>query len=243
LAEAASYTLLLELKKGVLFAYSNIYWDGGKMTFDTTDKGHIRYQGLYFKWGSLVGISPVGAWVNSSTPVYKAGETTSSTYSTWDAIPYDNTTSGIMTYGYNVSTLKGDICKYIDAGYRLPHVGEFSANSGAFEWGTPWVRVNGADFNIITVPTDKTNGTYNINPAARNTTNGGATFPASGHRAYNDGSLAAVGTYGYYRADSGSPAASQYSNDRASAFLFSASLLYADSDLSTSGTSIRCIKN
>jgi uncharacterized protein (TIGR02145 family) len=47
-------------KVEVVPAASNIYWDGSKLTFDvvgTTNTNPYR-QGVYFKWGSLVGISP-----------------------------------------------------------------------------------------------------------------------------------------------------------------------------------------
>jgi hypothetical protein len=70
------------------FAGSNIYWDGSKLTFEdvnynaATDPANAdknpgdadyvdksQYQGVFFKWGSLIGISPKGAdgdvWSNS----------------------------------------------------------------------------------------------------------------------------------------------------------------------------------
>jgi uncharacterized protein (TIGR02145 family) len=41
------------------FAGSNIYWNGSKLTFDGAGTTTNQYrQGVYFKWGSLVGISP-----------------------------------------------------------------------------------------------------------------------------------------------------------------------------------------
>jgi hypothetical protein len=57
--------------KGI--AGSNIYWDevNQRLTFDDVDvTTHEQYQGVYFKWGSLVGISPVGNWDASSTQIY-----------------------------------------------------------------------------------------------------------------------------------------------------------------------------
>jgi hypothetical protein len=63
-------TLVVDLQSS-RFAYSNIYWDGEKLTFDTTNKGHEGYQGLCFKWGSLVGISLAQPTAfSTSTPVY-----------------------------------------------------------------------------------------------------------------------------------------------------------------------------
>jgi hypothetical protein len=64
-----SYVLRLRFLKTMAWASSNIYWDPdrGSLTF----KGHGQYggeryyQGVYFKWGSLVGISPKGAMGDS----------------------------------------------------------------------------------------------------------------------------------------------------------------------------------
>jgi hypothetical protein len=76
-----SYILVVDLKKCV-WARSNIYWDAtlnngeGALTFvpagfDTSKEG---YQGVFFKWGSLVGISPAQTGgsnnFSTSTPVY-----------------------------------------------------------------------------------------------------------------------------------------------------------------------------
>jgi hypothetical protein len=40
------------------FAGSNIYWDDDELTFDEYGTGNTYYQGVYFKWGSLIGVSP-----------------------------------------------------------------------------------------------------------------------------------------------------------------------------------------
>jgi hypothetical protein len=55
-----SYTLQINFKKGVGWAGSNIYWDGSKLTFKEAGyKGPENYyQGVFFKFGSLVGVSP-----------------------------------------------------------------------------------------------------------------------------------------------------------------------------------------
>jgi hypothetical protein len=65
------------------WAFSNIYWvttgtNTGYLTFDVENKGHQGYQGVFFRWGSLVGISPAltdgandaGKRYNENTPVY-----------------------------------------------------------------------------------------------------------------------------------------------------------------------------
>jgi hypothetical protein len=52
--------LQINFKQGVAWAGSNIYWDGSKLTFKEAGyKGPENYyQGVFFKWGSLVGVSP-----------------------------------------------------------------------------------------------------------------------------------------------------------------------------------------
>jgi hypothetical protein len=102
-----SYTLRVSFKN-ISWAKSNIYWvktgtdangDIGRLTFDVTDQGHQGYQGLFFKWGSLVGISPamVGVSPDFSTavpvyiPTYVAGGT-----STW----HSPTTSSYTAVGW-----------------------------------------------------------------------------------------------------------------------------------------------
>jgi hypothetical protein len=102
-----SYTLRVSFKKQE-WAKSNIYWvktgsdangDIGYLTFDTTDKGHQGYQGVFFQWGSLVGISPArtngsDAFSNATPvyiPTYVAGGT-----STW----HSPTTSPYTTAGW-----------------------------------------------------------------------------------------------------------------------------------------------
>jgi hypothetical protein len=130
------------------WAWSNIYWDGEKLTFDTQDNGNQGYQGVFFIRGSLVGISPTFSYwwdYSTATPVYipnyvEGGTSTwsapeTSPYSAWQDIP--------MTF-YNQNTPEsylaknGDICQYLgktDAaleGYRLPTGNEM----GSGEWIT-----------------------------------------------------------------------------------------------------------
>jgi hypothetical protein len=119
LDEAKSYTLVVDLKRGVGFAYSNIYWEwyddddgdpdthlnGGHLTFDTTDKGNQGYQGVLFKWGSLVGISAAqtgsgDAFSYSSTPIYVPTYNSSTPISsTWQ--PTTATAKSWTTWGDN----------------------------------------------------------------------------------------------------------------------------------------------
>jgi hypothetical protein len=111
LDEATSYTLVVEIKR-CNWARSNIYWvktgeydngsgdtgDTGYLTFvpagnDLTKQG---YQGVMFSWGSLVGVSPVGNFSNTTPiyiPSYNPSEATLSTWRSPDISPYSTWTT------------------------------------------------------------------------------------------------------------------------------------------------------
>jgi hypothetical protein len=87
-----SYTLRVSFKK-LRWARSNIYWDSQKLTFVPagTDKSKEMYQGVFFKWGSLVGISPGPrfngnfGYINVSVPLYMPVVKDDLSTSTWIA--------------------------------------------------------------------------------------------------------------------------------------------------------------
>jgi hypothetical protein len=137
---ATSYTLVVELMRGAAFAYSNIFWDGEKLTFDVTDLGHQKYEGVFFKFGSLVGISPVAGFSSSTTILYKPAEIITGAYSTYGEIPYWDTNNDVGNP--SISTLKGDICKYINPVYRLPRLGEFPVTGWSFLWVHGYPRLS-----------------------------------------------------------------------------------------------------
>jgi hypothetical protein len=63
-AAGGSYTIVARLNQrtSYKFAGSNIYWDGSKLTFDLYGSNdNTKYQGVFFKWGSLIGVSPAEA--------------------------------------------------------------------------------------------------------------------------------------------------------------------------------------
>jgi hypothetical protein len=66
-----SYKLKLNFQRQI-WAGSNIFWDGTKLTFlpETTPPSQQGYQGVYFMWGSLVGISPIGTFNDATTTLY-----------------------------------------------------------------------------------------------------------------------------------------------------------------------------
>jgi hypothetical protein len=160
--EGHSYVLTLDLKRA-LFAGSNIYWDGSQLTFEP--HGYATksfYQGVYFKWGSMIGISAAGIFIASAKIYYPTGDNTWSTdgatvstlYTSPDDIPHMNMalaashgtgrSNDYVTNGYaldnngeafNYTDKLGDICRRINPDYRLPRSEEFGIISGS-SWGS-----------------------------------------------------------------------------------------------------------
>jgi hypothetical protein len=91
------------------WAGSNIYiGSAGKPTFNLPyDMSGVQYQGLFYTWGSLLGVSPTSP-INNWTVYDTAGVTTS--HSDWKEIDYD----------LNDGTVTHDICTAIDNTYRMP---------------------------------------------------------------------------------------------------------------------------
>jgi hypothetical protein len=147
-----NYTLTVDLNEtDVIFAGSNIYWDGSKMTFEpagyTGEKSF--YPGLHFRWGSMVGIAPRISFYANPRIYYPIDATTwsadgtvaSDLYASWGAIPIVSPTSEGSSVGtvtnYNGGTpdylrRTGDICRRIDPNYRLPRAIEFEKAPGGF---------------------------------------------------------------------------------------------------------------
>jgi hypothetical protein len=141
---------------------SNIYWEEvtdsndpqypGYLTFDkkatltASDPLSSRYyQGVAFKWGSLVGVSPGdrilyippvngGSWI--SYGMFTAHNLWPGTKNLAN-VPY-MTTYNLPGYGANSNYLylnpdftnyKGDICNYLDADWRMPNTFEFTGTA------------------------------------------------------------------------------------------------------------------
>jgi hypothetical protein len=159
LTSGKSYTLRITITNGAPWADSNIYWDANarRLTFAAAGAGtnaQKNYQGVFFKWGSLVGVS---VWwgpssstdFTSSTEIYvpDAGQAsgwrqTSASrmrWLDWLAVPSlaeisVNYSDMRMDYFGTLSTAqtnalynekKGDICRYLSNGrYRMPTANE-----------------------------------------------------------------------------------------------------------------------
>ncbi|MDR1526771.1 MAG: hypothetical protein LBS46_03755, partial [Dysgonamonadaceae bacterium] len=135
------YKLTLKFREPK-FAASNIYWDNTaqKLTFapyseTPSSVPENQYQGVFFKFGSLIGISPVGtSWNNSTTLLYvpPTGESDS-----W----YITSANG------NLSTLPGNI-----SGTLKNHT---TIETGVWE-GTDYVAIPHATGGVpVNPPTDR----------------------------------------------------------------------------------------
>jgi Ni/Co efflux regulator RcnB len=125
------------------WASSNIYWDGEKLTFDLAgaSNGNQLYQGVLFKWGSLVGISPAQTanketgnpdeWSSDVKVFYPSYNRFTPTNTTWDKvkasdakypfiqdIPYidikgQDKGQDDLKDNADYTALKGDICRFL----------------------------------------------------------------------------------------------------------------------------------
>jgi hypothetical protein len=142
LQSGVSYTLRVRLRTPI-WAGSNIYWEGdekaGRLTFDPTGETQNEgFQGVFFKFGSLVGISPAlvdgDDAFGTDLPLYVPDERATSQwspttaaamqYASWYAIPhmdksyYANSgrgrddTSATDADQSIFASFRGDICRY-----------------------------------------------------------------------------------------------------------------------------------
>lgn len=196
------------------WAGSNIYYDStlGHLTFD--DVGvttHSNYQGVFFKWGSLYGISPQGAWATTTLLYPPAGGSATATslgYTTWTNIP-NVSTSTISSNPPSGKTVrdraylwevtdgsKGDICKWLtQKGYapsgkkwRMPTSKEFEAAASYTMTGT-----------YSNQTSTSSAGQYTVNVGYVKSDTGNPLFPAAGGRTSTGGlSLPGLGLRGNY---------------------------------------------
>jgi hypothetical protein len=158
-------------------AYSNVLLADGKLVFATMpaelEKYPVNSQGLYFKWGSLLGISPAGEAFDASKVVFKPAEFTDEYTDEWTSVAFEDavSTSTDLIYdffadtykgsGYDAVAGKGDVCRYISAQgwvkgrWRLPIAQEYVALKDA-----GWAKTG--DFSLMS-GSDKDDGTYLIN--------------------------------------------------------------------------------
>jgi hypothetical protein len=201
LAAEGSYTLAVDFTKypSGMFAGSNIYWNEEELTFDKIPRGSDSsssqyYAGVYFKWGSLVGISRDEYLFipNTSTETWEGPEAIgNSEWGSYPSIPYNAPSSS----GYD--NYKGDICNYIDEAWHTPTETELGSLAGISLWS------KGSHISAYTNGTGiiTTGGTYAYS-------HGVVFFPAAGYYfggpplrdellAVNNWSSSGGYTYGY----------------------------------------------
>jgi hypothetical protein len=256
LASNTNYTVVVDVR-GNRWAYSNIYWDTNKLTFDKTptNPSHENYQGVFFRWGSLIGLSPKGGEttndINAAAayiPNVASKTWTAKTIGThglhpvstgWGGLPYNNTSSSTNATTENFlydlgdsfySDYRGDICNYMDAAWRMPNMAEFGINSSTYN---PQTYTAGSD------PDDATGkGSMNAAGVTYNSSSGITFFPASGYRGAASGSPFYRGSYGMYWSGSGGTAGGEA---RYLDFRSNNVTQYRD-ESKTFGFSVRCIK-
>jgi uncharacterized protein (TIGR02145 family) len=199
------------------WAYSNIYRDrNGQLTFAiAANSGAEQYQGILFRWGSLIGLSPSSndAW-NSRLFIPTEYGTTPSSYAN---IPYDTGTSDLSSYNAVAGT--GDICSYISAkgwvpgSWRMPTTAELQSlyNAGSSKVGSFGAQ-SATDYDGWT---DITFG-YNFGSG-----NNQRFFPAAGERDPS-GALFNVGQAGYYWSASPKGSVFAYNLDFSSGYVYPA---------------------
>jgi hypothetical protein len=221
-----SDTRITYKKSETVWAGSNIYWDGSKLTFDTeTTDANNKKQGVAFKWGSLIGVSLSSSYV-TYTPTYNSGNPTTSswtsatgTYSDFSSIAYisiagsdygqTNTflNDAAQNTNANYAVYKGDICQYlsktgaVSGSWRMPTAKEYNseglADNASVSWST---ATTWASFGSFGDQTNNVNaqGTISIPTGGIYTVNGSSSsFSASGYSLTN-GSLYNVGQSGRY---------------------------------------------
>jgi hypothetical protein len=152
LVAGTSYILRMNVKK-ITWAGSNIYWEpnlhpgwasdrkGGLTFAPSGDRSKENYQGVFFRWGSLVGSDPtntnigtgITSWSSSMylyTPTYNSSAEADSYWTAATGKTWNDTNVPYMTYTnsqglpYDVDFLsgaadyankKGDICRYLSA--------------------------------------------------------------------------------------------------------------------------------
>jgi hypothetical protein len=214
------------------WAGSNIYWradpaspDGGYLTFD--DVGETSsFGGLFFKWGSLIAISPKGAlstqWYNNQiiyTPTgrngnYRSQAASTAALATWGDIPIgdfsylthitqDELTSGYITYlnsdRKNFAEKIGDICAYLSGRPGVPE-GYWRMPTGE-EFGDDAQYFMTDSFVLTGESVDDGTSLFEAgcyyNYDGKHSGASGVFFPASGLRFATTGIVNLIGTNAY----------------------------------------------
>jgi hypothetical protein len=222
LSPGRHYTLVVDLKQ-IIFASSNIYWDAtlnsgtGGLRFLAS--GGSNYQGVFFLWGSLVGVSPYGGlsggYVGSQVYVYSpnindgtwtralAQDHPLSLGSSMTGGDYTNRGENYLYDHPDFANYKGDICSYLSGrsgvptgNWRMPNAAEFGVKADYSTNGWITVTVSGStEVQQAGMGTTSDGRYYNATSVAS------PWFPVGGCRSNN---VLASSNYGYFW--SGTPA-------------------------------------
>jgi hypothetical protein len=256
LTGGTNYTLVVDVRES-LWAYSNIYWDetlnsgAGGLTFDKVSTGsHPDYVGVHFKWGSLVGISPVGDKENALLyiPPVNGGnwdgtKRINSEGKPWAGVNYSDipymasiASPSLVNDLYdhpNFPDYKGDICSYLTTGaWRMPN------NSELFGVETDYVHGTLTNFD----PNDATGkGLLGLHGLTYYSAYGTVYLPASGDRT-SDGEMVYIGRRGVYYCGSAGAISSTGSGLGFSELTNDSRLSFNIRSIVSFGYTIRCIK-
>ncbi|MDR0892686.1 MAG: hypothetical protein LBN24_08730 [Mediterranea sp.] len=236
LSAGNSYTLQLTISAHS-FAYSNIFWDGVGLNFyvaegQLVNPDHVgkdgynltgnegaevqRYQGVFFRWGSLVAIDPSSNSTDLTAVKAYAPDPNDGTYhettvdlSSASTGPYCFADRGNLA-GEDINSLLsyapdptqvGDVCSQINAAWRIPKKADFKTDE-FIVGGTSQLSFSGTtlDNGKYELPE---NGDYSINIVY----NKYVYLPGDGYRS-STGSLSGIGMYGRYWLDDGADQAS-----------------------------------
>jgi uncharacterized protein (TIGR02145 family) len=250
------------------FAGSNIYWDGSKLTFDgagSTSKQY--YQGVYFKWGSLVGISPAAQgsgtdkkdWSGAETiyrttayngpatggtkPTWNTPVAASSVYSAYADIPYESdeftTYNGSQDHLNYTSTKTTKWSAY--KGDICRYLGEIGAAPSGYRMPRDEEFVSGGFVQGGSFGLDYALGTADgkkdFSIKGWAKNSAGLYFPAAGFRGPNGG-LSFVGDLGYYWSSSANNAFSGFH------LYFNSTKVYPpNTNIRQAAHSVRCVKD
>ncbi|GHT60141.1 hypothetical protein AGMMS50239_08450 [Bacteroidia bacterium] len=241
------------------WAGSNIYWDGTKLTFaDSDDKSKEQYQGVFFKWGSLVGMSPAGAngsawsrvtYFPTNPGVDETWTTDDITYANYADIPYatgtltsylrDSTyltaiTNDLLTGKDTIAARKGDICVYLTKIGAAPKGKRWRMPTNKeFEASGDYAKVGASG-----ATTGNANGTAPIPSGWRRQNLNTPYFPASGLRENLTGVLTNVGIQLIYWSSSSFSATNGYSFSATSTAVYP---IYNSSNYRPYGFPVRCV--
>jgi hypothetical protein len=253
-----SYTLEVDLK-GIEWAKSNIYWNGSRLVFSNT--GNSSYQGVHFKYGSLIGISPIGGveadlsdmgdviiYVPNVSNGTWTTRTIGSAANSWGqdhpSIPASILSSSDQYSNPDFINYRGDICSYltgktdVPAGnWRMPTSAEFGAKAD----------YSSLTFTAASDPNNATGrGSMGSAGVTYNTGSGAVFFPVTGFRSTSNGCTSPeyIGKEGYYWSGSVRGGIKDLGGGEGYSLIFNNTnyLVSQNTDFGDSGFAVRCIK-